>query len=203
MDFIGLQGLVSLQIKSAVASRYSDIIKQKINAAVRLISRSGYYPDDYAEYTYTAPDVDATLYSQALELPERTRLVDYVIDQDNPTEVSFSATSPGSIAQSYNGAKNCYYRSNSRLIILQQKLTTTFGVGLYSYPATLVNDSDTNWIVDSCEDLIVDLTTAWVLLLIGEREISTKIQQFLNPVLGLTTADLKNTLAQTVQSGRQ
>jgi len=85
---------------------------------------------------------------------------------------------------------NCYYRQGSNIIInLQQGHQTSLLVfGYYAHPPVLVTDTDTNWVLDNYQDVIIDLLCAKVFRITGdatsakdvEAGTSVRVQQIID-----------------------
>jgi len=65
---------------------------------------------------------------------------------------------------------NCYYRRGTDIIVnLQQgHQTDTLVFGYYAHPTTLVADTDTNWVLDDYQDVLIDLLCAKVFRVTGD-----------------------------------
>jgi hypothetical protein len=163
------------------------LIKQKINAACRTISSSGRFPMDLWEESYTGAGLAANSTVQHLALPARTRIVGYIQDPQQPeahielVDVKYPLEYPYKL--------NLGYQAGSTLHLRLENIPTKINLGLYRYPADLVNDADTNWIVTDMYELVVDYATAYVLTMLGEKEVMSGILQLAGQQLGIYIKD--------------
>jgi len=65
---------------------------------------------------------------------------------------------------------NCYYRRGTDIIVnLQQGYETdTLVFGYYAHPSALSLDTDTNWVLDDYDDVLIDLLCAKVFRVTGD-----------------------------------
>jgi len=85
---------------------------------------------------------------------------------------------------------NCYYRSGNNILVnLQQgHQVPLLQFGYYAHPAALSLDTDTNWVVQDYQDILIDLLSAKVLRVTGdvqsanglESGVKLRIQQLMD-----------------------
>lgn len=162
----------------------SALIKRKINAVVRNISATGLYQRDLYE-VIEAPDLDDL--APILDLPDNTRRVAYVKDGAN-SDVVINNRTLHYLAQNPLES-DCYYVSGNKLMLRLTVATTSILYGVYRYPALLVADADTNWLLEDLPDLVENYVTAWVHTLTGNKEIAADIQRFAGQELNILVSD--------------
>lgn len=153
----------------------AGMIKRKINGAVQLIATTANWPRDLEEYTFSGSALVANSCNQTLELPARTRKVAYV--QDGTRYSLYGQT--GEVEQHDYGyvlanpwkADICYVAGTK----LQARLAmapTILNVGVYRFPEQLVVGTvENHWILDEMFELVVDYSSAWILTMLGDREL--------------------------------
>jgi len=196
-------------IKTAVANitnrpDKADLEAQKINAAVRLISLSGEFWRDLQEVTLGSADgIVATTYTQSITLPARFRKTAYVAYPDTANDPHIEGLGIEEIATKVGAGKtDIFYMSGTLLHIRNSELSSTFLFGYYEYPAALVADTDTNWILELMPELVTDLAATLSLNAIGNRENANMVQAIASGELALLVADVINSHEQNVSSGR-
>jgi hypothetical protein len=149
------------------------LVQQKINATCQLISSSGRFPSDLWEETFSGAALTADSTIQHIALPERTRIAAYVQDPDHP-EARISIVQP-TYPIEFPFQNNIAYAAGTTLHVKLETAPTILNLGVYRTPAVLVADTDTNWILTDFFDLVTDFAAAYVLLLVGEKEIMGSI----------------------------
>lgn len=194
MNFAELQDAVLSDTK---AVQHTDLIARKINAAVLYISRSGKYFHDVMEVILdAAAGVDPNAYIQAVPIPSGIRAVAYLQNAVCPDSKfrGYTVDDMGSAP----GALDVFYLAGTTVHIRHRVLTSEFALGYYTSPVKMVEDSDSNWITEAAEELIVDFAAAMVLVQLGEKETSKAITAFSQQNLALTMRDTIDTGGATV-----
>jgi hypothetical protein len=156
------------------------LVKEKINAAVRFVTESAKFPKDLYEVSYTGVELLAGSLRQTLTLPARTRVVEYM--QHGDTGEAIESYAPRSLLKMPRKT-NVYYQAGNTLQVRLATEATSINVGVYRYQAELVLDADTNWLLEEVPDVITQLAAAWVLIVLGDKDV-------VQSILGLTTQDL-------------
>jgi len=73
---------------------------------------------------------------------------------------------------------NCYYRQGNSIIInLEQgHQTDTLVFGYYAHPPILIADTDTNWVLEAYQDVLIDLLCAKVFRVTGDKASAQSIE---------------------------
>jgi hypothetical protein len=171
------------------------LIKEKINAAVRFISSAGRFPQDLWEEVYSGAGLTVGAYVQHLTLPVRTRQVAYIQDPARPDridlrEYAYILDRPSKV--------DVAYQAGNALHLRLKEVPSTINLGVYRLPALLIDNADTNWIVQDMYDLVVDYATTWVLVVLGEKEIAGNIAQMSAQQFVLYVQDRISTIYGTV-----
>ena len=194
MNYAELQVAV---LSDTRAKQHETLIQRKLNAAINYISRSGKYPSDLVEIIFdTAAGVDSSKYIQALPLPARYRCAAYLQN----------SSCPGSKMRGYRadelaakpGVQDVFYVGGVTFYIKHAVLSSQFLLGYYQYPAPLSLADDTNWITEELSELVIDYTSAMVLISLGEKETSASIMRFSQANLAIAAADIIDTGGRTV-----
>ncbi len=155
------------------------LIRAKMNQIIRFISSSGLFWRDIEETTLgSAEGVDAAAITQAIPTGVDVRrliyckypsTIPYNIDIANLESLIENCDSMGDVA----------YLSGAYLHIRNSHLSSEFNVGYYTNPDNFAvdgtDDDETNWITELAPGLVEDLTAAYILNLIGEKEDSKRI----------------------------
>lgn len=177
MDFAGAVTSVQRIIKRAGET---ELVKEKLNAAVRFVTESAKFPQDLYEVTYSGIEIAAGELRQSLILPDRSRVVEYM--QHGDTGEMIESYAPRSILRKQR-RQNVYYQAGN---ILQVRLATaaeSINLGVYRYQSDLVNNTDTNWLLTEVPDVITQLAAVWVLIVLGDTTL-------VESILGLTKQDM-------------
>ncbi len=156
------------------------LIRNKINAVINLISKSGYFWRDIEETTIDATDgVSITELVQSIPITTAQRHF-YYVQSTNTDEQPIALIEPEMVVKA-----NCAqivpiaYATGSYLHIKHEQLTDEFNLGYYTSPTRFAtdesDDAETNWILESCPELVVDLAAAYVLTIIGEKDDAKRI----------------------------
>ena len=170
MNFKDIQDIVILRTHQP---GLVDVIKGRINAVVKFISMSGFYYPDLKEVIYGSGEgVNATIYTQSLTIPARFRKMEYV---KYPSGVSAREylrgyTSTHLAIEEAKYLSDVYYISGNTIKIRQGTKTSSILLGYYDYPATLVVDTDTNWVLNYADQVVADQVTQFIMSATGNRE---------------------------------
>lgn len=171
------------------------LIRRKINAAINYISRTGFYPKDHTEAILGVADgVVSTALTQTITIPITQRAFSY-ISSVNTDEDPISIVEPELIVQTdCKGLSPIAYISGTSLIIKHEQYTDEFKVGYYTTPDAFATDgsedTETNWILSTVPELVVDFAAAYILNLIGQSEDSKRINDFAGLLKGTYVRDL-------------
>jgi len=159
-----------------------ELIRNKINQAIRFISNSGYFWRDIVESTIGVSEgLDADANIQAIPITSTTRKMIYIQYPDTDETTKFTLLELASAVKRQNCAllSDIGYLSGSNLHIRNSILTSTLNIGYYTNPANFATDEseddDTNWILDLAPGLVEDVAAAYILNLIGDNEDSKNI----------------------------
>jgi hypothetical protein len=188
--------VADVQLIVPVPERES-LIRKKVNGAIRFISSSGYFWRDIVESTIGAVEgVDATALTQSITITTEVRKLIYVQyptyteEEDKITCLELDAIKKRELCQALN---NVAYLSGTKLHIRHTKLSSAFNLGYYTNPAPFATDGSedalSNWITDLASDLVVDLTSSYILNLIGNNEDSKRIGDLTGAMRGVYVQD--------------
>lgn len=159
------------------------LIRSRINSAISLISKSGYFWRDLVETTIGIVDeVDDTAYVQAIPITTAQRKFIYV-KSSNTDEHPIHLVEPEVVASLVcKGISPIAYCSGSTLHIKHEKLTSEFSVGYYTSPTPFnldgSDDAESNWITELLPDVVEDIASAYLLNLIGDKDDAKRISEF-------------------------
>jgi len=132
--------------------------------------------------------VDPALLVHSIPVPADLREVAYI--RPNLYNALLTRITPQKAFINGLPVTNCYYRSGNNIIVnLQQgHQVSTLLFGYYAHPAALVLDTDTNWVVQDYQDVLIDLLSAKVLRVTGdvqsanglEAGVKLRIQQLMD-----------------------
>ena len=159
------------------------LIRSKINEIIRYISCSGKFWRDIEETTIGSTEgVVATDNIQNIPITSVVRSLVYVT---YPTTVTDGTLITCVHLEGLIGRENCSalanvaYLSGAALHIKNSIQLATFGLGIYSSPAFFLTDGteddQSNWITEKVPGLVVDLTAAYILNLVGDNEDAKRI----------------------------
>lgn len=152
------------------------LIRSTIDAVVRQIAGSGYYPQSLYEEVHENMDFSSGVFLGTL--PEDFHAVCYIKPLSD-TVNSYTKIDPNQIVR-----RDCYgyYIAGDFYRIKPKSLPSsgmmTFTVGWYLYPTRLVEDSDTNWILNRLDYLIRRMAVSEVLAILGDRSAQAALQQY-------------------------
>lgn len=157
-----------------------DLIRNKMNQAIRFISTSGYFWRDILETTITSVEgVDATANIQTIPITTAVRKLVYVQYPNEDDRITCLTLEELKDREQCTHLQNVAYLSGSSLHIRNAKLSASFNIAYYTNPVNFAvdgsEDDDTNWITELAPGLIEDLTAAYVLNLVGDNEDSKRI----------------------------
>ncbi|MCW5932033.1 MAG: hypothetical protein KIS69_10310 [Bacteroidetes bacterium] len=174
------------------------LIRNKINAAINLISRSGFFWRDIEEVTITSVDgVDVTGLVQSIPITTLQRKFIGVVST-NEDEKPITILDPLMVQKAIcQGMIPIAYIAGSTLHIKHQQVTPSFNLTYYRSPdAFAINgddDGESNWITDSVPELVVDLASAYILNTIGQSDDSKRITELAMLLRGTYIKDFVET----------
>lgn len=156
------------------------LIRNKMNQMIRFISSSGWFWRDITEVTIAEVDgVDATAVIQSIPITTGIRRLIYCKYPDSIPNYVIDCVNLDSLLHSCDKMGDLAYLSGSNLHIKNSQLTSEFAIGYYTNPVFFAvngdDDDEDNWITDLTPGLVEDLTAAYVLNLIGEKEDSGRL----------------------------
>lgn len=166
---------------------YDDLARRKINAAIRTISASAAFPQDLEEVSYTS-ELTAGALEQHLTLPDRTRKVDYVSDPARE-DARIVLQSTGWVLHNPT-VRDIAYVAGNTLHMRLRVAPTTLLVGVYTHPAALEADEDTNWVLDTMQEVVIDMAVSYCFTFIGETELAARNIAMANQQLQAIALDL-------------
>lgn len=169
------------------------LIRAKLNQMLRFISASGLYWRDIEETTIAEVDgVDAAAYIQSITITTAIRQLIYV-KYPSTVEGSIACVNVESLIDNCEILGDVAYLSGTSLHIKNSKLTSEFNLGYYTHPDNFAADGSDddldNWITDLAPGLVEDLTAAYMLNLIGEKEDAKRIMDLATTLKGTYIRD--------------
>ena len=154
-----------------ITGRYDkvDLIKGSINRFVRKISNTGRYPRNLQEVTEANSNNENIV---TVALPARFQAVQYVRPSGCKKNLEVISS------HNYRSTDYGYYVTGANLIIAHPFSENQIHIGWYIHPDTLVNEEDTNWILDAFENEIVDMVSAYIQGVMGNREAFNSLQAY-------------------------
>lgn len=152
-----------------------DLIRTKLNQAIRYISTTGFFWRDILETTIGSTDgVEALEYIQSIPITTAIRqmiYVEYPAFEDKIQCVNLEALKKRRQCASL---QNVAYLSGTSLHIKNSKLTDSFNIAYYTNPDNFVTDgtadAESNWITELAPGLVAEVTASYVLNLIGDTK---------------------------------
>jgi hypothetical protein len=175
-----LADILSLVLAVVPKHDKETLVRTRINSAINLISKSGYFWRDIVENTITATDgVDVSALTQSITLSGVERKFIYV-KSTTTTEKPITLISPERLVKNdCAGILPIAYVAGSTLHIKHEELATSFDLAYYTSPTPFeldgTDDANTNWILTQVPDLVVDLASAYILNIMGDTEDSKRI----------------------------
>ena len=174
-----------------------DLIRTKINEAIRFISTSGYFWRDIVESTIGVSEgVDAAENVQSIPITTAIRKMIYVQyptyteEEDKITLVEINDIQKRELCTKLGDVA---YLSGASLHIRNSKLSATFNIAYYTNPVFFDTDGSddalTNWIIELAPGLVTDVTAAYVLNLLGDNEDSKRISDLAGLMRGTYARD--------------
>jgi hypothetical protein len=158
----------------------TTMIRNKINQIIRFISSSGYFWRDILESTIGSSEgVVATDKIQAIPITTAIRKMVYVQYTNDDTRITCVSLNGIKKRETCGSLLDIAYLSGNALHIRHSILTPDFNIGYYTNPVNFAidgsEDDDTNWITELAPGLVVDMTAAYLLNLVGDNEDSKRI----------------------------
>jgi hypothetical protein len=144
----------------------ANLARRKINAAISFYSLDNEFRRDYAEQSVT---LVATEYTQAIALSELTRFRKFHYIKLGGTK-KFLTPIPDSELFKPCVNSSRYYIAGSSFYVSLPSLASTLDVGYFQYPAVLLEDTDTNWMLDIAPFMIIDWAIGEVFKDIGDEK---------------------------------
>lgn len=161
--------------------------RAQINLSIRRIAGTGNYPNNLLEQKFDGPFQDAV---NTFPVIERFQAVGYVraigaelgttgvrstlidrLEAINPADIIDSRRSFG------------HYISGENIIIKARATPETILIGWYQYPSNLSSDSETNWLLDRFEPIVIDMTATYLLSVAGDNAAADRLQRFTSAFL--------------------
>ena len=155
--------------------------RAQVNIAVRRIAGSGNYPLSLYEVSESGPFQDA---QNTFPLIERFQAVGYVRALNSNTEGESLGGSEGRLEPILPGdivnleRSFGYYVSGSNLIVKARTVPDTLLIGWHQYTERLVEDDDTNWVLDRFDYLVEEMAIAHLLTVVGAGTSAQQLQRF-------------------------
>ena len=144
-------------------------IKGRVNSAIRKISGMGGFPQNLIEYVDPNNSNESPI---TIALPARFKGVSYVRPASCKRPLDF--VNPAT----YETDECGYYVTGNNLLVKHPHIEDDIYYGLYIHPPNLVNDSDTNWILDSFEAIIVEMASAELQGILGNQAASQMLERY-------------------------
>ena len=144
-------------------------IKGRVNSVVRKISGMGDFPQNLQELVDSNNANEGVV---TIALPARFKGVSYVRPASCKRPLDF--VSPAT----YETDEYGYYVTGNNLLVKHPHSEDDIYYGLYIHPANLVGDSDTNWILDSFEAIVVEMASAELQGILGNSEAATMLERY-------------------------
>lgn len=169
-------------------------IKAAINRSIGLFAVKG-WSHDLVELTH---NINATEYAQSFAINAapfaRFRKIKYI----RPTgyRIYLTFRDPSRIFQP-NGHEclDSWYRSGINIVFKLSKLQPTLEIGYYQYHATLVGDTDTDWMLDEIWPALHDAVAADIFGQIGNDQERARYQSKSTVLLDAFHADIGDGVA--------
>ena len=151
-----------------------DAVDISINQIVRKLAGTGRYNQALWEAVYTTSDylVSGSTTVASITLPVRFNGIAYVSHKEGCT---FHPIIPG---EDNADVPRQYYVSGANLLISPVDSTKDLLIGWYLYPTKMIDDSETNWVLDRMDHLVVDIGAAYVMTAIGDRSSAQALLAF-------------------------
>lgn len=193
-----------------------DLIRQKINAVVRMISLSGTYWRDLVEEVLSDhPDFKTNTNIQTLALPARFRKPAYIerdlsainmttgfLESRITNGLVYNRVDPRSTRREGRNVPNAYYTSGSNLLLRQEIGGEKVIWGYYQYPARMVAPNDSNWITELMPDLVTDYAGQFVMASLGDRDRTAGLAALAQVQLSVLIEDMLRDVDAYVGTGR-
>lgn len=158
------------------------LIRRKMNQMIRYISSSGWFWRDIVESTIGVVDgVDAAATIQSIPVTTAIRKLIYCKYPDSIPNYVIDCVNLDSLLTQCDKLGDLAYLSGYNLHIRNSQFTSTFNIAYYTNPAFFAtdgtDDDEINWITELVPGLVEDLTAAYILNLLGEKEDSKRITE--------------------------
>jgi hypothetical protein len=145
-----------------------DDIKSAINGAIEHFSLAATFAADLVE---TSISINALLYAQSLDITTqftRFRKMKYIKRTDQKGYI-YHIDSQNVFDKNGCEQLDRWYRAGNNIVFKMKLRSASLEVGYYSYPALLITDTDTNWMLDVIKTIIHDKASSRVFYVIGEN----------------------------------
>lgn len=151
-------------------------IKVGINAAIAFFA-SANFPQDLVEVTDLS--IDSAEFAQSFAITDganftRFKKICYVRPSGYSKNLDFRT--PDKIFQNGRECLDVWYRSGNNIIFKLSRLQSTLKVGYYQYHEALVDDDDTDWILDQYHMFAHDWAASRILKAIGEEAEAVRLR---------------------------
>ena len=146
-----------------------ELTQNRINATVRKFSGLGRFPRNLLEFTEPNNSNSGVV---TISIPDRFQAVSYI----RPASCSdnLSSINPQT---SYEGVFG-YYVTGNNILVRHPHNEDDLYYGLYIHPSILVKDADTNWILDTFFEIIVEMVSAKVQGILGNEAAANKLLNY-------------------------
>jgi hypothetical protein len=167
MNFLEAQDAIIQLVKRP--DKRTDI-KGHINRAIGLFAAGGTFFADLVELTHT---IDGTQYAQSFSVATtpfaRFRKIKYI----RPTgwKRYLNWRDPSTVFDT-NGCEslNVWYRAGNNIVFKVSTLINTLEIGYYQYHTILVDDEDTDWMLDEMWPAVHDIAGSYAFGTIGNQD---------------------------------
>lgn len=156
---------------SNITLRYDkeEQIRSSLNRFIRKISNTGRYPQNLVEVTEPNNSNESIV---TVALPDRFQAVDYV--RPSGCKGNLNIITSGN----YKVGDFGYYVVGSNLLIRHPYSENEIYIGWYVHPSTLTADIESNWILDSFENELIDMTAAYLQGTLGNDKAWQSLQVY-------------------------
>ena len=142
--------------------------KLEINNAINYFSLKEKFARDLVESTIT---IDSTLYGDTIDLTaEVVRFRDFKYVKPTGVRGYLQKLGPDKIfTPGGEIQRNTYYIAGTNMTYVLSSRVASLDIGYYQYPAPLVDDADTHWILDMSPYCIIKKAAAALFQAIGDE----------------------------------
>jgi len=170
---MALGDVVSTTIEVTGRPDKENYIRASVTSLVRMLAGLKDNPLSLVDAPQT---VSNTILTHTIVAPADLREVAYI--RPVPFNAFLTAINPRKAMHNGMPVVNCYYRQGNSIIVnLEQgHQTDTLVFGYYAHPPVLIADTDTNWVLDNYQDVLIDLLCAKVFRVTGDKASAQSIE---------------------------